>query len=157
MRVISIENLFSEIESADFYSNLVFINKFNSLLIFLESNSTVEELIDFIRSDETYLDLAKERITKLWNFDCDENKLHPYDYSIAIYIYIIFRAYKDEIKPVLEFIYKNRLKNLWWTYEMYNYILKNLPKASVSSTCETFEASNSDNIDIIDIKSSDSA
>lgn len=157
MKSISIDSLFSEIESADFYARLALINDFNSFLVFLKSNSSIQELINIIRMDLINLDLIKKRIGKLWNFNCDRNKLHPYDHSIAIYLYVIFDSFKEEVEEILKFAYKNKLGNLYWTYRIYNYILKNLPRI-ITNFCETHQIAefDKDNITYIDTEATDS-
>lgn len=125
MRIISLDSFISEIESTDFFSNIVLINNIDSFLLLLQSNASIQDLINLIKINSDYIEFILERIKKLWEFKNDINKLHLYDHSIAIYLYSIYSASKQDINDILKFVSQNRLKNLYWTYLIYNYILEN--------------------------------
>lgn len=155
MSTKSIHILFAEIESENFFARLALINNTESFLIFLKSDSNIQELINFASIGQENLYLIKDRLLKLWHFDCDKNKLHPYDHSIAMYLYVIFESNKIEIEEILEFIFNNKLINLYWTYEIYNFIFESLPRVN-TSYCDTGQIPHSDRIDFIDVKALDS-
>ncbi len=155
MSTISIHILIADVESESFFARLAIINNIESFLIFLRSNSSIQELINFASIDKKNLDLIKERLFRLWDYECDNKKLHPYDHSIAMYLYVIFESNKIEIEEILEFINTHKLENLYWTYEICDFISKSLPRV-ITSFSKTDQISHTDRDDIIDIKASDS-
>jgi len=155
MYPISFDSLIARIESDSFYAEIALINDLESLLLFLKFDSYVKNLIDIIGLDIDNYNLIKNRIEELWQFECDPNKLHPYDHSIAVYLYVIYKSSESNIEPILHFIYRNKLKNLYWTYEMFNYIYKNLLSVS-TQFCDNFQMSEFKNMDFIDISALDS-
>ena len=137
-RTISFDTLFSEIESAGFYAKIFLINSLESFLFFLQANDSVNELLNLVRIDETRFSLIKDRILRIYKYQSDKNKLHPYDHSIAIYLYVIFMSFREKTIDVLRYIYENQLPNLWWTYILYNHVLRQFSVES-ANTCQTQE------------------
>lgn len=139
MRIISMDTLFSEFESNEFYLRFSsLIKSISSFLIFLESHPSIDQFINIVSTDSNKINIIKKRIKKMLNYKCNKNELHPYDHSIAIYLYVIFVAFANEVKPILDFVYKEKIGNLYWTYIIYNYILKNLPDES-NEFCATYQ------------------
>jgi len=155
MKPISIHHLFSEIESDYFYGNIALLNDLNSFLIFVKSNSATLELTNIIKLDLENLKLLKDRIMKLLNLNCDKNKIHPYDHVIAIYLYVVYSTSMIEVESILELIYKKKPRNLYWTYWIYNYILKSLPKV-INCYCDTYQLTETPELEPIDIEASNS-
>jgi len=140
---ISLSSLFSEIESAEFFTNTLHFNNVNHLIAFLERNPDIRNLIDIITMDLSNYDLLFGRMKMLWAYECDQNVLHPYDLAIAIYLYALYRSFNEKVQEALEYIYENKLKNLWWTYHIYNFIVKNLVNTS-SSICSSTQVGHSE-------------
>lgn len=133
---ISLGGIFSEIESAEFFANTVHFNNVDHLISFLERDPITRNLIDFISVDLANFELLFGRIKLLWTYECDKKVLHPYDLAIAIYLYVLYRSFNLKVQETLEFIYENKLNNLWWTYYIYNFIVNGLADTS-SSICSS--------------------
>jgi len=132
MSARSLDKLISEIESKDFYTNFMLFNSLDMLLKFFKSNETTKLLEEEIIINRDRVSILEDRIKKLWKLKTDTDYLHPFDHSIATYLYVIFKTHKEAVEPVLLFILKNQLKNLWWTYIVYNFINRNRPQETSS-------------------------
>lgn len=132
MSATTFDLLLSEIESKDFFTNFLLINTTDMLIDFIESNEQVRKLRELVLVSSYYIDILVERIKKLWRTKKNIDTLHPYDHSMAVYIYVIYKTHIEKVVPVLEFIFKHQRKNIWWTYIIYNYIIKNLPQETYS-------------------------
>lgn len=147
---ISIGELFSQIESADFYANIALVNSVDIFLTLLNGNPSIRNLISLVSFEPSYLDMMEERIYRLWKFECDSNILHPYDHSIAVYLYVIFKVNKNKAEEILKWIYQNQIPNLYWAYQIYNYILRNIPRV-ITSYCDHHQIDEPERLDYINI------
>jgi hypothetical protein len=152
--IISIDRIFSEIESADFYTNIAVINNFDSFLIFLEEHPSIEKLRNLLSINLEDQDRVIERIKAFWMLNCDPAKLHPYDHCIAIYLYLIFETNKFKIEPLMQFVKENKLPNLYWTYHIYNFILRNRPSV-ITKYCDVSQIPTAEPLEFIDIEAKD--
>ena len=114
-----INDLFAKIESDEFY-NLINLNNNASMFIkSISTNNTVKNLTSLLLSDKKTHDVIFERIKRFIELDEPSDKLHPYDHAVAIYLYVLSKQ-KSDLYEVLDYIYHNKLPNLWWTYISYS-------------------------------------
>lgn len=128
MQITSLDKLISYLESKDFFKKFLLINSGDMLLDFMEHDESIKKLKEELLINKHNIDIFEGRIKKLWGSKRKRGYLHPYDHSIAVYLYAIFKTHVEKIEPILSYIYKNKRKNIWFSYLMYNYIVKNLPE-----------------------------
>jgi hypothetical protein len=127
MRQISLDRAMDEVESDSFFARLSLITDSDVLLYFLRNSDVVQELGREATIEDSTYQAIFERLKALVNTDSSHNKLHPYDHSIACYLYVLFDSGRTKIEPVLEFILTHKLPNLFWTYLVYNFVVNSMP------------------------------
>jgi len=116
MKELSLDKIIGEIESDNLLAKFSLISSEIVFINFLELSETIHELIMQIRVDEANYKYILDRLIYLWRLHCDQNHLHPYDHSIACYLFSLYRSNQANIEPVLEFVFQNKLPNLYWIY-----------------------------------------
>jgi hypothetical protein len=154
--LISLDQIFSEIESPDFYANIAIVDNLDSFLFFADNHRSIVCLKSLLSINPENQDHVIERAKVLFGFKCDPSELHPYDHSIAIYLYTLFKTNKFKVESLMEYISQNRLPNLYWTYHVYNFILRNLPRI-ITSYCDASQVQLPEKFEPIDVSSFHSA
>ena len=152
--LISLDQIFSEIESPDFYANIAVIDNLDSFLFLADNHRSIGYLKGLLSINSENQDQVIERAKVLFNFKCDLTELHPYDHCIAIYLYTIFQTNKFKVESLMEYILQNKLPNLYWTYHVYNFILRNRPSI-ITSYCDASQMQLPKDLEFIDVFSLD--
>ncbi len=121
----SANKLFSFIESVAFTSSAYAANTLASFTVYAESFSEYKQALDNLRQDPSdSAELLAHRVDLLLASQNDENFMHKYDSSIAVYIYLIY-----QLSPL---VFRSRVlslnlpSNMWWAKQMISVLKKSL-------------------------------
>ncbi|MBU1937020.1 hypothetical protein KKG05_06435 [bacterium] len=109
---------FSAFESNTYYALFGDANHINIILTRLESDENVQNLVNQARSDTDIVNAIAERIKKLLPKSEEPTKLHPYDHSIATYLYVLSKSDIDTFREIKDVVYTSYHPGLWWTTEL---------------------------------------
>lgn len=136
-------HLFSYIESPEFMVEVYSMNTMSSLANFLDSSLPFQEAETLYLSDtEKSFASLEDRIITLLEIPQKANYLHPYDASIAAYIYLIYKAAPQKLGALLHKLEGIKTPGLWWTIQMISVLKTNLPQQHTVSDSITLDSGN---------------
>lgn len=133
------QSFFAYIEGQQFKLSSYVLNSIVSFINLLESNLFFQAAVrtyqpDSIRSFRE----IKERIMTLMAVAYDTDVIHPYDSTIAAYLYLVYRSDPSRVNELTSLVRRGTLRNFWWTREMLNVISKSALTGSYTVVSEKF-------------------
>lgn len=119
----NLSNFFSSIENGSLRLNLSMSNDLRTFVINLKTSSEYVNAKNLIKADIQFFgEKLIDRISKICNIEYDKSYLHPYDITIASYLYLSSEIDIELCSKICKIINQSGLVNVWWTSQMLEYL-----------------------------------
>ncbi len=121
----SMSKLFRFIESIGFTSSAYAANTLASFTVYTESSIEYKQAFDNLKQNASEsARLLADRVDALMAAHNDEQYMHPYDASLAVYFYLIYQLspeiFRKRISPL---VFPG---NMWWAKQMISVLRESL-------------------------------